>query len=89
MIVDFSLDLSNYFSVKTELCYRDALAQFGLEIHPHPETCKIGCFIIVFTSPQERHCCCPLSKGSTAGTPYFLRTFQIFIHITRGLTVIA
>ncbi len=30
----FYLDLPNYFSVETVLCYRDALVQFGLDIHP-------------------------------------------------------
>ncbi len=30
----FYLDLPKYFSVETALCYRDALAQLGLDIHP-------------------------------------------------------
>ncbi len=29
----FYLDLPNYFSVEKALCYRDALAQLGLDIH--------------------------------------------------------
>jgi hypothetical protein len=30
----FYLDLPNYFSVATALCYRDALTQLNLDIHP-------------------------------------------------------
>ncbi|CAF4330137.1 unnamed protein product, partial [Rotaria sordida] len=30
----FYLDLPNYFSIETVLCYRDALAELGLNIHP-------------------------------------------------------
>lgn len=35
-----------------------------------------------------RSCCCPSTKTSTTLTPYFLRTFQIFIQITRSIAII-